>query len=544
MKKRSRRRDEGGAVALLVALLAVVLMGLGAVAVDIGHAYAKRSLLQTDVDLAVMAAAAELTSAGPCNVEVVSKAVEFLTKSENAVPGQFPINLGGAPGDQDGFIRCQNWRVELWAPRSHVEFGLGKVISDEDGVDVAAHAVAQIMSPAASATMPFFAVDGCDEGAQSLRNDSTTSSTPPVPPLDPTSPTSNTATFTLDPAEPPTADTTSMSITLTGRDFTGATHVGFTGAAGPPYHYEVPVAPTPTNATRSITVSVPSDVLEVEDVWYVRVKIGTEWSTESTAQRFTVGEEKLYCDASLQGNFGTISLPRTDTNAFPLEWNMIKGVQPTLAVHPSPNGECNGQPGSVVSDRAPVNGTNCVLTETGLKIAATNDGLVVGKGSLLGRLDKDTTSDCSRSGNGDRTPTAIKTKFINDDLLSCFIINEASIKDLVDGNAVGTEALSADIFLSPRFFWVPVLQTEPTTGAKWWPIIRFRPGFITDQSVAASNDAPGTVGAFNGLVEDPSGIREVKVVLFDELALPEFAPARGGEIAYTGTGTKVVVLVE
>jgi lipoate-protein ligase B len=34
------------------------------------------------------------------------------------------------------------------------------------------------------------------------------------------------------------------------------------------------------------------------------------------------------------------------------------------------------------------------------------------------------------------------------------------------------------------------------------------------------------------------------VILLDELALPEFAPARGGETTYTGTGTKVVVLVE
>src|SRR5687768_17653405 len=51
---------------------------------------------------------------------------------------------------------------------------------------------------------------------------------------------------------------------------------------------------------------------------------------------------------------------------------------------------------SVISDKAPVDGTNCVLTETGLKIAATNDGLVAGRGSLPGRLDRDTTSTCSR----------------------------------------------------------------------------------------------------------------------------------------------------
>jgi hypothetical protein len=543
MTSRSRRFDEGGAVALLVAMLAVVLMGLGAIAVDIGHAYAKRSLLQTDVDLAVMAAAAELDNAGGCNPEVVSKAVEFLTKSENAVPGQYELNLGGSAGDDDGFIRCQSWRVELWAPRSHVEFGLGQVISDEDGVDVAAHAVAEIRSPAATATLPFFSVEGCDEGAQSLRNDSGTSTPPPLPPLTPTSATSNPATFELDKSEAP-AGTTSMPMTLTGEGFTGATAVGFTGAAGPPYHHEVPISPTPTGATGSITVDVPSDVLAVEDVWYVRVLIDGEWSAQQEARRFTVGEPRLYCDASLQGNFGTLDLPRDDTNSSPLEWNMILGIQPTLAVHPSPNGQCDGQPGSIQSVRGPVDGSNCVLTETGLKMAATNDGFIQGKGGLDGRLDADSTSNCSRSDDNSRTPTEITGKRVNDDRLSCFIVNEARIGDLVAGNAVGTRALSADLFLSPRFFWIPVLETEPTTGAKWWPIVDFRAGFVTDQSLSASHDAPGQVGEFNGLVEDSSGIRELRVILLDELALPVFAPARGGETTYTGTGTKVVVLVE
>ena len=177
-------------------------------------------------------------------------------------------------------------------------------------------------------------------------------------------------------------------------------------------------------------------------------------------------------------------------------------------------------------------------------MAATNDGFIQGKGGLDGRLDADSTSNCSRSDDNDRTPTEITGKRINDDRLSCFIVNEARIGDLVAGNASAPEALSADLFMSPRFFWIPVLETEPTTGAKWWPIVDFRAGFITDQSLSASNDAPGEVGAFNGLVEDSCRHSRGPGVLFDELALPEFAPARGGETAYTGTGTKVVVLVE
>jgi hypothetical protein len=89
-----------------------------------------------------------------------------------------------------------------------------------------------------------------------------------------------------------------------------------------------------------------------------------------------------------------------------------------------------------------------------------------------------------------------------------------------------------------------VLDTDPSTGKKSWPIVGFRPGFITDQSLTATHDAPGSISAFNGLEEDPSGIREVKVVLFDAAALPDFAPATGGEEDYTGSGPKAIVLVE
>lgn len=544
----TRRRDEQGAAAILFAMTAVLMLGIGALAVDIGQAYAKRSLLQTDVDLAVMAATAELDSAGGCNPEVVARAEEFLEKAENAVPGQYDVDLTGSADDLDGFISCSGWRVDLWAPRSRVDYGIAQVLTDDDGIDVQAHAAAQIKAASGGATLPFFSVQGCDYGSQSIRNDSGAPTDPTNPPLDPSSATTNGADFTLTPTST-AVGTTSLTITLTGNGFKNVDGVGFTGAGGPPYHYVAPVDPPAAASTGSISVVVPPEVLAVEDVWFVRVHSETnagveEWSSTDGAQRFTVGDEKLYCGDSNEGNFGTIDLPRTDTNSFTLEWNIIKGVMPRLDVHPSPSGECSGQPGSVESKAVPVDGTNCVATETGLKVAQTNDGLIQGKGGLTGRLDTDSTSGCSRNDNAGRTPSTIKGKYINDDVLTCFIVNGADIGDLVAGNAVGTQALSADIFGSPRFFWLPVLDTDPYTGMKSWPIVDFRPGFITDQALTATHDAPGTITAFNGLEEDSSGIREVKVVLFDELALPEFAPASGGEDDYTGSGPKTIVLVE
>jgi hypothetical protein len=518
----------------------MVLLAAGAMAVDIGQAYAKKSLLQTDVDLAVMAATAELTSGGECNPEVVTKATEFLNKADNSVPGQYTVDLGGSPSDQDGYIHCHDWRVDLYAPKSHVDFGLGKAVMSEDGIDVQAHAAAQVKAATSGATLPFFSSTGCDYGSQSIRNDSHTPSAPVTPTLTPDSGTHNDATFTITPNTTPSA-TTALTIQLTGKKMKGAVTVGFTGASG---HYTVTGFTVPDNTETTLNVAVPSGVLAVDDVWYVRVLIGSKWSDPTKAQPLTVGPPRLYCDASNEGNFGTVDVPRSDTNSNVLEWNMILGLEPSLALHPTPSGECSGQPGSVESKTAPVNGTNCIATEPGLKIAQTNEGLVKGAGGKPGRLDAPSTSNCSRNHDNGRTAGQLLGKNLNDDLLTCFIVNGAHISDLVAGNVVGTNALSGDIVNSPRFFWIPVLERDPSTGKKSWPIVDFRAGFITDQSLSATHDAPGAISTFNGLEADSSGIREVRVVLFSTKALPAVLPAKGGEADYTGSGPKAIVLVE
>jgi Putative Flp pilus-assembly TadE/G-like len=541
----ARRRNELGATALLTAILGMLMLGIGALAVDLGQAYAKKSLAQTDVDLAVLAAAQELDSDGACNAEVIATATEYLEKPANRVSGQpVDVDLAGSADDADGYISCANWRVDLWAPQALVDYGLAPVLG-VDSTTVNAHAAAQIKAAARAASLPFFAAQGCDSGHQVIRDDSGPSGSPVVAApssLAPSSSATINASFTIDPNLVP-AGTTAATITISGTQLKDVDAVGFTGAAGPPYHFEVSIPPHPNNAG-PITVAVPAGVLAVEDSWWVRLKEVSKWSKTSGAQRLDVGSPRLFCDSSYQGNFGTIDLPRTDTNSFPLQWNIAEGVEPTLAVHPAPNGQCDGQAGSVISSSGPVDGTNCVYTEPGLKIAQTNEGLVIGKGGVAGRLNTDSVHGCGRNGTNDRTSATISGYRINDDVLTCFITNGASIQALVDGGVTARAALSSDIYDSPRFFWIPVLVTDPSTGRKAWPIVRFRPGFITDQSLSATHDAPGTISDLNGLVAGPSGIREVHVVLFDEIALPEIAPAQGGEADYTGSGPKVIVLVD
>lgn len=115
--RRLRDRDDG-AVAVLVALLAVVLLGLAAFVTDLGLAYSRQRQLQTAADGAALAAAKSFSSvAGPvtsCSAVLsggaaaaISAAVRF--ERLNAPPGT-SLATGAAPagwnGDAGVAYRC------------------------------------------------------------------------------------------------------------------------------------------------------------------------------------------------------------------------------------------------------------------------------------------------------------------------------------------------------------------------------------------------------------------------------------------------------
>lgn len=546
-----KRRDERGATAVLVAVLALVLFVAGAIAMDMGQIYAKRSALQSNVDMAVLAAAAEIDGSATCTPEAVAAATDYLTKDGNSVDGQITVDLGGTQTDDDGFINCDGWRVELWAPKAHTEFGMGKV-AGVDGVDVPAFAAAEIKAANVAHSLPMYAVEGCHLGHQEISNPPPSGSNPHQPPndLDPDSQAPNNASFTLSASEVDVG-TVAFDLTITGSNLTGVTEVGFTqaGAAPNPNHHTVTVTPDATG-TQIGPFAVPAQVLATPGLWWVRVykpPNATQTGRWSAGQNgilpFEVGQ-LLFCDGAISGNFGTLRLARSDVNNGSwLSWNIIKGIQPTLAVHPTPP-ECDDSDGdSVVSDHSPNNGTNCLDTDPGFPNEELTDGLITGSSGLPGRLDKPTTGNCSRDGDGDEISVPTNpAKSINDDVLTCFIVDGSSIQDVVNGTP---EILSADILDSPRFFTLPVIPTEATQGtSNWYPILYFQPGFITGQPTSATNAAPGDPGVYNGLGFHSNHVESLQVILFPPTSLPEFAPAVGGEGEYTGTGPKVIVLVE
>lgn len=546
-RARARARDERGAVAIMAALLSTVLFMVGAVAVDMGQVYAKRSALQSNVDMAVMAAAAELTQATGCNAEVVTRAEEYLVKDGNEVHGQVAMDLQDGD-DKNGEITCPgNWRVDLIAPRARVDFGMAKIFESGDSIDVPADASAQIKSPGRSSSLPMYAVEGCDSGPVQL------SDPPPGPPPSPTPPaltpdgTAQVRNLIVSPNESPEGSVVNLPVTVEGqvRDVpAGATgQVTFTDSAGgTPVPAGAPMAlPTdPGWNDFTIVSTVPQSVLDSSGIWWVRIMVVTvagedDYSPTAEAEPFTVGEF-LFCDGMVSGNFGTLKIARSTGNSSTwLQDNIIHGIEPNLQINASSAVPCS----PVDSEHAPTFPSDCLGTDPGFPNEAATDGLVNGSGDVPGRLDQDTTPHCDRNGGSSRTNAE---PALNDDLLSCFILPGYSVADVVAGVP---NILSADILNSPRFFMLPIIPVQAANGASGaYPIIGFRTGFITEESLTATQAVPGSVTGHNGVHFHSNHVESLNVVLFDDAALPGTAPPVGGEIDYTGSGIKILVLVK
>jgi Flp pilus assembly protein TadG len=106
----SRRRNEDGVVAVLVAILSVVLFGFGALVIDIGHAQVVRSQGQSTVDAASLAGVRALASQGPDPVDDAVTAVKAYVKENMGITDwsdcKDPTPLTVAPDPDDATNMC------------------------------------------------------------------------------------------------------------------------------------------------------------------------------------------------------------------------------------------------------------------------------------------------------------------------------------------------------------------------------------------------------------------------------------------------------
>lgn len=145
-----RMSDDDGAVAVLVALLSVVLFGLGALVVDVGALYSERRQLQNGADAGALAVA-QSCAAGDCGAFLADargladdNALDRVSRVEDGeVCGTAPLPAcAEPPGDLpgDGYVRVTD-RTRQTGGGTLVPPFLAKVlVPDYDGTDVEASA--------------------------------------------------------------------------------------------------------------------------------------------------------------------------------------------------------------------------------------------------------------------------------------------------------------------------------------------------------------------------------------------------------------------
>jgi len=482
--------------------------------------------------------------------------------------------------------------LQVIAPRNKIDYGFANLLGVASG-SVQADALVNVFT-AGKRVMPMYAVQGCDYGLQTLSDPASGQTTPVVPVL---AFDADTNTTNLTASSQVVEDSlgavisniplnsTGNTLTFSATKFDHTRYVGFFRGDNPDpllvqkqdvFWLDGDATKTnlnpnppgtgydPGNQSQTITLNIPDAVAQTEAIWWVRVFDGDdatgEWSEASEALPIRVGDAVLECDAgSMSGNFGTLKFPRTDVaTANQIPANMALGLQEPLSptVHqyalanPFPGTCTDGVNGAKTAPSGGVTlvaGVNCVDTDTGLAANVATEGLVTGSTYGPGVLrTKDTSSGCDpNGGSSNRTLPITGNPRINDDVLTCYFSNgTTSIADIARASYSGGIVLDPAILSSPRFFYVPVLSVQPTTGgSNRYSIVDFRPAFITDETATATSIKGAHTGtADNGLTVQGNDIKQIKVVFFNISALPS-----EGDIPiidYLGVGNRVIRLID
>ena len=600
-----RLTDDHGAVAVTVAIMALVLFGLGALAVDIGNLQFKRSQAQNSADFAALAGAGKL----PDTTAALTEAVTYLQNNEL---GEWDTSTWTESqftnGDTtDGEITFSgNTQITVVTPTANVSFGLANAFGESSG-PVNAQATAAIYSP--GRILPFFLPVDCALGQQVIKTGAQ-AAPEPTPVFDPGSANGNgkpdldTSTSLEAPLDTTGTNGTQTVITIFGDKFANLanTNVYFTRGdvnikvdldtnttqvtppLTPPADVLDPL-PDPSAAVNlgsggdpdEINITVPDAVDTVSGIWYIRVENGAGISASQpiskTVQLTVDGGANLadQCGEKLTGDFGYLDSPRADDSGGPVtqaqgrldlniafgldhDVRLFDGTLPNITVQDNCRTTGNAPiPGGQLDQFATRDGANCLDIFNGNKVDASTDGLI--KGGTVngvtfdGRLDAPATPGCSYSSGSN--PTTVLGVSINNDVLSCFVRSGYKVNDVIsadpralitDPTQVTNGLLTPEILDSPRFFVVPVIHFNVNPPNGFYPIVDFRGVFITDEN---PNAAPGasTATATNGLQSAAQKLSNITVQAFKLSALPDVVVDTDGGIPYLGSGPKLVRLI-
>jgi Flp pilus assembly protein TadG len=567
---RARHRDERGAYAVMFALVSVVLFGISALSVDLGNMYQRKAETQSQADLAALAGAPALaTSQAAARIQVAAY-LNLNRKQGQQVVSAAMLADGELNNGEVTFPSRYSMRVTT--PAARVQFGLAAPLTQVQSSNVNASATVGIGTPGSDKVLPFYAVtgSGCDYGSQALSdpaNGHTQSIVPTlVAPLTNPSPTSNSSLTSVIPWQF-AVGATGQTTVISGAQLSGVTRIGFFREPTESPNAFEEVIPSNGSASTISNVPVPTNVTDYPGVWWVRVfrsGSNTGWSSVATALPIRVGDGPIDCPSIANaGNFGSLKLARTSNPSSWIPDNIAKGLQLPLTlgvqVNPASLPLCTpGGPNVVytATTGSPTlyPNTNCVDTDTGLTAQTATQGLITGTSSgYAGRLVVPTTTSVPGRNCGvghNTTERSMLGYALNDDTLTCFM-NDPSMKlsAIASPSYSGGAVLSPKIYESPRFCYVPVLATEPTTGgSQHYSIVDMRPCFITSESNNSSYNTQlftdGTISTTgNGLTIPVNKVTTMRVYFFNKRALPAEGPAQPGVIL-DPNGPLVTVLTD
>ena len=551
----SARRDEAGAYSIFFAIIAAMLLAVGALAVDLGNAYQRRAETQSQADLAALSAAPSLTN----HATAVSQVLKYLkanTKAGQAGDLATLTTTDLTDGDvNNGEVTFPSqYMMKVVTPQALVEFGLAKSMN-KSGVNVLSSATVGVGSPGAARTMPFYAVksSSCDYGTQSLTDPAngkakTASEMAGVTLAPPTTDPTSSSNSTLTDVTPYQFDVGATgTITLSGTQLSAVTRIGFFRTpTDTPNAVETVIAVNTNN--NSITAApVPANVYNNAGIWWVRVykpNGNKGWSPVAGAIPIRIGDGPIQCGGvSSSGNFGTLKLARSTATSTWAPDNIALGLQAPLSlvgidpVYTTQIPQCTPGAAGVVYTGTTGAGvtryanTDCVDTDTGLTSNVTTQGLITGTGSgAAGRLVGSTSTSVPgrQCGPGHTTAsTTVLTKTLNNDTLSCYMTNPAAqLSTIASSSYNAGPALDPSIYDSPRFCYVPVVQVTPSSGgSNHYAVVEMRPCFITAESNTSSYNSQqfvdGTASTTtNGLTIPVNKVTTLRVFLFNANALP------------------------
>lgn len=420
---RTQRVREDGAVAVLVAIVSLVLLGTAALAVDMGNAYARKRLVQTEVDLATLAGGAKLPAADAATkATAVAAVLDYLQR--NATFGQDETawtvgQLQDASTANGEVVFDSANKMRVTAPPATVDFGLAGALGFSS-VDVSAVAAVEIRSP--GVLMPMWMPSSCSVGAVLGDTGPGGGGGPSPETANPTPKDTKLALSGLTPTTAAYGATVVVTVTLTNLpENVTSGDVLFTYGSSTSVNHPVTFAKTgKKDTTRTVSFTVSTPVTNTSGAWQVWARAKDGYA--KTSVDFTVeGAGTLECSTSQRGNFGQLDSPRKtgENKQTRYSLNLAIGVDHSFEIHPTPEANGGVCSSSDELDTAPArDGRQCVNADSGNDGPGLTDGLLAGVSGYPGRLANNSGGSCGR------TPivfSKVTSSPLNNDVLSCFL---------------------------------------------------------------------------------------------------------------------------